>query len=515
VVPAQGLAVVLAAVPGLVELVANRPPAVLATPAAPVAGFVVVKGASVPVIAADEVEIRKPVTLEAAFACRPGEKVHVTASVDWGDGASGPAVVQEERVSPAWLTVPASLGTVPTTNAVYGKVVGSHPYAAADAYNVRVTWTFARASDGGAPASFTRTHRLRVRDPALGDRQPWRFDLDPVSVTCNESQACDMPAPLGTRINAEAVFKFGPSWLAEHVARWDWGDGITSAGTIESRGGGIGRVTGQHPYAKGGRFKLRLTLTGRHKDGTADGRTQTYDIAMADIAIDDVAGPQAPVASGYPAEFQAAFRYHDPQRKRRATWKWGDGQESAGDLTERSGTGTVLGQHTYRKAGVFEAQLTIADDQASVIAKASVTVTSPGHVTASGMIPFPAGVYVADPAAAGQAQLSLTAQHDGTAAAGGFKLSGPGFEFLSDRIESLAISDKDAHAAGVGAVNGRRPYSFSVDVWTSPAKDGRPEAHYARVRIHDVARQRALFDNDLFDGALNAMAGARVSFAGE
>jgi hypothetical protein len=511
VVPAQGLVLVLAGVPGLVELVANKPPSLVG--AAPATAFVVVKGAALPAMAPDEVEIRKPLALEAAFALRTADKMRVTASVDWGDGANGPAVVSTERAAPAWLLVPASLASVASTSAVYGKAAASHPYATAETYTVRVTWTIVRESDG-ASSSFTRAQRLRVRDPALGPQQPWRFDLEHISVSCNESQACDMPSPLGTRINAEAAFKFGPSWLAAHTARWDWGDGASTDGTVSFRGG-IGRAAGQHPYMKGGRFKVRLTLTGRHKDGTPEARTQTYDVAISDIAIDEVAGPQAPVPSGYPAEFQATFRFHDPKRKRKATWKWGDGETSPGELSERNGTGTVLGQHVYRSAGVFQPQLTIADEESSAIGRTEITVSSPGTVTAGGVIPYPAGVVTSDPNTAGQAQFSLTARHDGTAASGGFRLSAPGFEFLSDHIESLAISGKEAHAAGVGAVNGRRPYSFTVDVWTSPAKDGRPEAHYARVRIHDVARQRALFDNDLFDGALNALASARVTFVGD
>ena len=500
------------AIPGMVELVANRPPTVVPAAPAAVSGFLAFRGGGVPPLAAEEIDTRKPLVLEGAFACRTTQPVRITATVEWGDGASGAATVQRDREAPAWLAVPAPLAAVPPANASYGKVVATHEYAAAELYTVRVTFQVTREADG-ATSTFVRTHRLRVRDPGLAV-QPWRFDLESISVSCNDSQACEFPLPLGTRVSTEAVYKFGVSWLAAHTARWEWGDGTSGDGTASSRGG-VGRASGTHVYGKGGRYKTKLTLTGRHKDGTQDSRTQTFDVAIADIAIDEITGPSAAVPSGYPVDFQAAFRYGDPKRQRKAKWTWGDGQTSDGELSERAGQGSVFGQHTFGKSGVYKAKLTIADGEAETSAAVEVTVSAPGTVNASGTLPFPAGVFLADPKAAGQAQFSLTARHDGASASGGFRLSGPGFDFQSERIESLAISKAGAHASGTASLNGHRPYSFSVDVWTAPPAEGRPEMHMARVRVHDLARQRAVFDNDVFDGALQPLVGARLHFVAE
>jgi len=175
--------------------------------------------------------------------------------------------------------------------------------------------------------------------------------------------------------------------------------------------------------------------------------------------------------------------------------------------------GSVFGQHTFPKAGVYKVQLAITDGLAEVTASAEVTVSSPGRVSASGTIPCPAGVFVSDKKRTGQAQLELNARHDGAAPSGVFRLSAPGFDFVADRFESLAIAKSEAHAAGTGTLNGQGPYSFSVDVWTANA--GETEVPLARIRIHDLAQQRAVFDNDVFDGALQSMTGATMSFAAQ
>jgi hypothetical protein len=94
-------------------------------------------------------------------------------------------------------------------------------------------------------------------------------------------------------------------------------------------------------------------------------------------------------------------------------------------------------------------------------------------------------------------------------------LSSSGFEFVADRFESLAVSKSEAHASGTGTFNGARPFSFAVDVWTAPNGEGQPPVPLARVRIHDLAKQREVFDNDVFDGALQAMVGASMTFSAE
>jgi hypothetical protein len=507
-------AAALAADASIVEVVMNKPPSVVAAPAAPdaIAGFVVLRGAGLPPLLPETVDVRQPLTLEAAFACRTRERVSLSATVDWGDSTVGPAVARLDRTAPAWLKAPASLAGLALEQAQQGALTAAHAYAAAEMYTVTVTLNVVRASDGRS-TSFTRSHRLRVRDPALAE-QPWRFDIGPLTTTCADGQPCNFPLALDARMEAHAGFRFGSSWRAGQTARWDWGDGTSGAGTVSATGG-AGRASGFHSYAKGGRFKVTLTVAARHNDGTPEARTQTIDLVAADVGIDALTPPPGALPAGLPADFQATYRYADVARKRRATWTWGDGPSAAGELSERDGVGTVSGRHTFAKAGVYKVELTIADGLAEVASAIEVTVSSPGRVAASGTIPCPAGVFVADRKRAGTAHLELHARHDGAAPDGSFRLSGPAFEFVAERFESLAVSKTEAHATGTGTLNGERPYSFTVDVWTVPAAEGRPETPLARVRILDVAKQQPVFDNDVFDGALQAMTGASIRFVAQ
>lgn len=62
-----------------------------------------------------------------------------------------------------------------------------------------------------------------------------------------------------------------------------------------------------------------------------------------------------------PLFFHAAFKDADLGDVHKATWAWGDGSEDAGSVHERSGTGIVSGQHTYRAAGTYTIRLTLTD----------------------------------------------------------------------------------------------------------------------------------------------------------
>jgi hypothetical protein len=523
VVPPQGLAVAqvllaalanaaLAAEGPIVELVMNQPPSIVGAPPAsspPFAGFIAWRGGRLPPMAPEQVDVRRPLGLEAVFACRTAERVTLGARVDWGDGASGPATIVSEPAAPAWLKTPAELAALGASRPQQGRITATHEYAVAEMYTIRLTLEVTRESDG-VKTSFVRAHRLRVRDPALAE-QPWRFEIGPITAVCANGEPCNFPLELDATMEARAPFRFGPSWLAGQTARWDWGDGKPGPGTVSATGG-VGRAIGTHAYTRGGKYKVTLTLSARHKDGTPESRTQTIDLVAADVALDAVVPPSGPLSAGFPADFRGTFRYGDPKRQRRATWTWGDGRSAAGELSERDGVGSVFGQHTFPKAGVYKVRLAIADGLAEVTTAAEVTVSSPGSVSATGTIPCPAGVFITDKKRSGSVQLELSGRHDGAVPSGTFRLTGAGFEFTAERFDSLAIGKSEAHAAGNGTLNGRGPYSFNIDVWTAAGQDGQAEIPLARIRIQDLAQQREVFDNDVFDGALQSMTGASLTF---
>jgi len=59
--------------------------------------------------------------------------------------------------------------------------------------------------------------------------------------------------------------------------------------------------------------------------------------------------------------FSAPFRDADRRDRHRATWVWGDGSQEPATVSERNGTGSVSGQHTYRTPGTYTPRLTVTD----------------------------------------------------------------------------------------------------------------------------------------------------------
>lgn len=77
--------------------------------------------------------------------------------------------------------------------------------------------------------------------------------------------------------------------------------------------------------------------------------------------------------------FSAAFKDVDVRDTHKAVWAWGDGSKQAGTVSERNGTGSVSGQHTYRSAGTYNVRLTVTDSSGrSTTVQKSVVVRVPG-----------------------------------------------------------------------------------------------------------------------------------------
>lgn len=78
------------------------------------------------------------------------------------------------------------------------------------------------------------------------------------------------PVMLGTLVEASAPL-YDPNPGDTHEATWDWGDGTTSAGTIDEPNG---LVSGQHTYAEPGVYTISLTVT--DAAGASDVETYQY-----------------------------------------------------------------------------------------------------------------------------------------------------------------------------------------------------------------------------------------------
>jgi hypothetical protein len=67
------------------------------------------------------------------------------------------------------------------------------------------------------------------------------------------------PVAVNQPINAWGNFT-DPGWLDTHTAKWNWGDGTTSDGTVTETNGS-GNVTGSHTYLTPGVYIVKLTVT--------------------------------------------------------------------------------------------------------------------------------------------------------------------------------------------------------------------------------------------------------------
>ncbi|MBF0217625.1 MAG: PKD domain-containing protein [Candidatus Omnitrophica bacterium] len=120
---------------------------------------------------------------------------------------------------------------------------------------------------------------------------------------------------------------------------WDFGDGSTSTSPIV-----------QHMYAKGGEYRVTLTVT--DESGTPcnkDMAPLTIRVNMAPNVT--FTGPDA-VCAGSEAMFDASGTTTDTARKLTYTWDFGDGTKGDG----------VKAAHTYTKGGNYQVQLTVNDD---------------------------------------------------------------------------------------------------------------------------------------------------------
>jgi parallel beta-helix repeat protein len=80
------------------------------------------------------------------------------------------------------------------------------------------------------------------------------------------------PAEVAASVEVSAAFT-DPGVPDTHTAEWDWGDGSTSAGTVQETDGS-GTVTGSHSYATPGVYTVTLTVT--DDDGGSDESVFSY-----------------------------------------------------------------------------------------------------------------------------------------------------------------------------------------------------------------------------------------------
>jgi hypothetical protein len=265
-----------------------------------------------------------------------------TATVDWGDGQT-------------------TTGTVSGSNGSF-TVSGAHTYAAGGTDTVKVA-----LMDGTATATATTTATVRSLS----------------------GQMALSAATEGTALpNNTAVATFSDTNTSDpassFTATTNWGDGVTTTGTVVGSGGSL-TVEGGHTYADEGNDTASVTLI-----HTADMSTATVSGAVS-VADADVFTPHGTSIAARTRQIfsgaVATFTDSDTANVAgdfTATVDWGDGQTTTGTVSGSGGSFTVSGAHAYTATGNDTLKVTLTDDApGTATATATTTATvNPGSAVA-------------------------------------------------------------------------------------------------------------------------------------
>jgi PKD domain/Matrixin len=234
-------------------------------------------------------------------------------------------------------------------------------------------------------------------------------------------------------------------------------------------------------------------------------------VSNASPTVSPVAAPLNPFQVGTSISTSASFSDLGTADTHTAEWDWGDGNTSAGIVTEAFGSGTVSGTHTYTTAGVYTVTLTVTDDDGGSAQSTYQYVVaydpSAGFVTGGGWINSPAGAYVANPALTGKANFGFVSRYqNGNSVPTGnteFQFKIADFNFKSTSYEWLVVSGAKARFRGVGTLNGAGSYGFELVAWDGQAAGGGGTDRF-RIKIWNANQGNGVvYDNQMgaADGA--------------
>jgi endonuclease/exonuclease/phosphatase family metal-dependent hydrolase/PKD repeat protein len=208
----------------------------------------------------------------------------------------------------------------------------------------------------------------------------------------------------------------------------------------------------------------------------------------------------------------ASVSFTDPDKldTHTATWDWGDGNTSAGAVTEANGAGAITGSHAYATPGIYTVTATVDDGfgNTDTAIYEFVVVYDPngGFVTGGGWIMSPAGAYTADPSLTGKATFGFVAKYKkGATVPDGnteFQFHVAGLNFKSTSYEWLVVAGSKAQYKGVGTINGTGEYKFMIT-----AVDGKPDTFHIKIWTEDDSDiEQVVYDN----GSQQAIGGGSI-----
>jgi hypothetical protein len=226
--------------------------------------------------------------------------------------------------------------------------------------------------------SVTCARRIAVLVVAL-------FAMALTAATANASMTLSTPALAVnegvTFTGAVATFTTDASAAAaEYSAFINWGDGTTTSATIAG-GGGTFSVIGNHIYAEGNAWMLKVTV---HHEGDSSNTEATGTATVPDAPL-TATGPSALTGAegGTVVATLAHFTDADtgpiqPASHYTATVSWGDGMSSPASITGLGGGegyDVTASPHVFAEEGSYDLVVSITD-----VGGAQATVTIPVSV---------------------------------------------------------------------------------------------------------------------------------------
>jgi PKD repeat protein len=271
-----------------------------------------------------------------------------TATIDWGDGTTTSGIV----IGGSGLFT----------------VNGTHTYADEGSFTITATLT----DDAPGTATATATSTATV---AEGDV------LTPIGTTITGTEGTAVSGTVATFTDTNLGNVAG-----DFTATIDWGDGVTTSGTVSGSGSTFS-VSGTHTYADEGNFTVKTTITDDAPGTATATATSTAKIAEADILTAITGSGTTMEGTNTPLSFQFTDTFTGNNAGDfTATIDWGDGTTTAGVVSGSGALFTVTGTHTYKDEGAFTGKVTLTDDApgtATATAIVDITVTEGDTLTAS------------------------------------------------------------------------------------------------------------------------------------
>jgi ELWxxDGT repeat protein len=139
----------------------------------------------------------------------------------------------------------------------------------------------------------------------------------------------------------------------------NWGDGTSEPGVLVPVSGSFGgTVSNTHHYADNGNYSVTLTLSDGSKSYSD---SMTVTVTNAAPVPGTISGPGAGVR-GQRLTFQLPFTDPGLVDIHTATIDWGDGNSTAGIVTQGLGSGAVTASYLYTATGNYTITFSVTDD---------------------------------------------------------------------------------------------------------------------------------------------------------